>query len=129
MDATELEEATFPGNWLIKDSTELEEDELDELMEEELSESGELMSELYESGELTSDSSYLSNKITNRDSGELWSDFFFLNPAPLTPVAIPVTEDDIHNGLIPTAQAVTWAWPLEEIVIDNSSTVTAIVVD
>ena len=65
MDATELEEATFPGNWLIKDSTELEEDELDELMEEELSESGELMSELYESGELTSDSSYLSNKIAN----------------------------------------------------------------
>ena len=126
----------------ITGSTELKEDELEE-MEDELSgelmeeesgelmdeESGELTSEFYESGELTSDSSYLSNNIAHGDSAELWAEYFWLNPAPPTPVATPAAEEDINDIDLPVARAVTWAFPLKEIVIDDGSIVTAVVVD
>ena len=62
---------------------------------------------------------------------------FFLDPcwpAPDTPIATPVFlcengptlvaapgEDDVHDIDPPVARSVTWAFPLEEIVIDGST--------
>ena len=48
-------------------------------------------------------------------------------PTIATPVFL--ADDDVHNSDPPVAQSVTWAWPLEGIVIDDGSIVTAIVVD
>ena len=120
----------------ITGSNDLKEDDLKE-MEEELSgelmdgesgelmdeESGELTSEFYESGELTSDSSYLSTNFTHNDSAELWAEYFWLNLAPPTPVAAatPVDEEDINDFNLPVAHAVlvahavTWAFPLRKL--------------
>ena len=127
-----------PGDWQITGSNELKEDELEELedeknmnelMEEEHSgelmdeELGELTSEFYESGELMSDSLYLSTNFTHNDSAELWAEYFWLNLAPPTPVAAatPVDEEDINDFNLPVAHAVlvahavTWAFPLRKL--------------